>query len=617
MNRSELAALISSTMPQPHSSSAVRACQPSPYPQSHLPVRNPPRQQSSTSRLRHGHTRHTKSEADAAPTQAPAPATPRAQHETGSQPQHARSYSYLPQVKTPQIHHGKKGRKSMAADIEEPDFVKEEREAWSRKSPKDEAEFEPRTKPSSYGRATRSSYPNPEIVLEPPRQSREPPPQPRKQTKQTLPLREFGPAAQDTDIDDRPKTSRGPSSQGQDETQSRRLEDSGDKATTKQAPRRSKFLEGSLTERSHAVASSWYEHDSASEDSSDSDANLRSSRDTRESASFESTERKTLPPTPATTKKKKLFKLKSSIKSSEDSESVEVQAMPKKRGLRKSLSTWNFHNLGDKMRIFGGSTNDLTPKAAKPEKGKQSFVQTPAKDILDERKRKAGEAYAQQFGLKKQKSNSGIANSAHPSQVSVNTKPSSLKRRTASSSSRTPSSSYRNRISSATSAYSFASDNISSDLDNSKRPSREELEKENQQLRNMLRQSSSSQFDPHRSSVHLPLSEAPDQTNIPRLSQENFAQGNKMRLSPGKNMGRRGEDVPPVPKLSREVLGSLENCWSTRGRVDGKGMLPRPVSMILEEEESKDVGEMVDNATSVRMEMSPIKEQWDWPEDVF
>jgi hypothetical protein len=505
----------------------------------------------------------------------------------------------------------------MTAQIEEPDFVREEREAWSRKSPKvmgDSTSSSIRripestlqSQPPSYNRP---SYQNPSIVFQPPRQSSEVPPQPRKQSKQILPLREFAPAPQETNIEERPKTSRGPSSYDEEDVSMRSSEDSVDTAT-RQATRRSKFVEGSLTERSAAVASSWYDHDSISEASIDSDTTPRASKDTRESGSFESNDSKPLPITPVTVKSKKLFKLKSSVKSSEDGE--EQQAMPKKKGLRKSLSTWNFHNLGDKMKIFGSSTNDLTPKAIKPEKDRYTSSKTPARDDLDERKRKAEEEYAQQFGLKKQKSNNGIANLPQQSQASIATKPSSLKRRTASASSRTPSSSYRNRVSSSNTSYSFASDS-SSDLDNSKRPSREELEKENQELRKMSRDRPSTQHDAHRSSVHLPLHQEFAGENIPRLSQENFAQGHKLRLSPGKKMGRRGEDVPPMPRLSREVFGSLENGRNTRSNIDRKGMLPRPVSMILEEEESRET----EAVHSAKLKMSPVREQWEWPEDVF
>lgn len=509
----------------------------------------------------------------------------------------------------------------MVAEIEEPDFVREEREAWSKRSPRIETDIVAQSQPPSYGRATRSSRPNPDIVLQPPRVSREPPPQPRKQSKQSLPLREFGPDSKETDLDERPKTSRGPSSFGEGNVSLRTSEDSEESASIPQETRRSRFVEGSLNERSAAVASSWYDHDSASEDSYGFDATPQASKDTRGSSSFESVESKAMPITPATVKRTKLFKLKGSIKPSGESQAeIEQQGMPKKRGLRKSLSTWSFHNLGDKMKIFSGSTNDPTQKAPKLDKEQHRVSKTPAgdsaKDVLDERKRKAEEAYAQQFGLKKQKSNSGIANATHPSQVSVATKPSSLKRRTPSSSSSALSSNNWNRVTSSSTSHSFASDKGSSDVDDSKRPSRKELEKENQHLRKMLRQSSSMQFDAHRSSVHLPLDEAPSHANIPRLSQENFAQGHKIRISPGKKMGRRGEDVPPVPKLSRQVLGSLENEWKARATTDGKGMIPRPVSMILEEEECKD-GSDIDIANGGKLQVSSVGEQWEWPDDVF
>jgi hypothetical protein len=526
-----------------------------------------------------------------------------------------------PQINTPPADHGvfqRRPRKSMVAEIEEPDFVKEEREAWSKKSPKPEIDTIAPAQPPSYLRATRASYLKSDISLQTPKADKNLIPQPRKQSKQVLPLRDFTRGPQEADIEDRPKTSRGPDSFGEDDISLRSSEDSQANATTQQKTRRSRFLEGSLNERSGAVASSWYDQDALSEDSYDSDATPRASKDTRGSSSFESNESKPLPITPATVKRKKLFKLKSSsIKPSEETEQApEPQEKPKRRGLRKSMSTWNF-NLGDKMKIFGASTNDLTPKAPKPSRDHQKFVKTPAKDsmkdVMDERKRKAEEAYSQQFVLKKQKSNFGIANPLPQADAPVPTKPSSLKRRTPSSSTRTSSASFRNRTPSSNTTQSYLSDLSASESENSKRLSRKELEKENQNLRNMLRQSSITNFDAHRSSVHLPLDEGPSYAANP---QDSFAQGHKLRISPGKRMGRRGEDVPPVPKLSREVLGSLENGWHPRPKIDGKGLLPRPVSMILEMEEECKEGNEVENG-KMHMQMSSVREQWEWPDDVF
>ena len=620
MNRSEFAALISSTMAAPqHSSMADRAHNPTSNPRLH----HSQPQQSYTSNRRRDHTSLTQSEADALPQTLVQSRSSRAQQETISQPQHGRSYSYLPHVKAPQIvvppaQHGRRTRNSMVAEIEEPDFVREEREAWSKKSPRNEVTVDAPRLPS-YGRATRASYPNPDIALQPPRISKELPPQPRKQSLHTLPLREFAPNLQDTDIEERPKTSRGHSSAGNDEKNLRSSENSQKSTATQQETRKSRFLEGSLSERSAAVASSWYDYDSVSEESYSPDTPPRASKDTYGSGSFESTESKPLPATPATVNRKKLFKFKSGVKSSDDSEATIEQALPKKRGLRRSLSTWNFHNLGDKMKIFGGSTNDLTPKATKSSKEQQKLPKTPAgnstKGVFDERKRKAEEVHAQQFGLKKQKSNNGIANITQASEGSVRAKPSSLKNRMPSSS-RTSSGSFRNRVTFSDNPLSSATHQTSSNLDNTKRPSRKDLEKENQHLRKMLRQSSSMQFDAHRSAVHLPLHEAPSYENIPRLSQEDFAQGHKMRILPGKKMGRKGEeDVPPVPKLSREVLGSLENTSNSRAKIDGKGRLPRPVSMILEEEEGKSDSDI--DLGKLKMQVSPVREQWEWPDDVF
>ena len=154
----------------------------------------------------------------------------------------------------------------MVAQFEEPDFVREEREAWNNKSPETEIDIIALSQPPSYGRATRASYLNPDVILQPPRINTDLPPQPRKQSKQTLPLPEFAPILQETEIEGRPKTSRGPSSFGEDEASLRSSEESQAGAPIQQKTRRSRFLEGSLNERSAAVASSWYDHD-ASEDS--------------------------------------------------------------------------------------------------------------------------------------------------------------------------------------------------------------------------------------------------------------------------------------------------------------------------------------------------------------
>ena len=297
------------------------------------------------------------------------------------------------QTRTPRQYRSKDGRFGFGPA--EPDFVAEERAAWTtERSGKKEIEQETTAAhklPDRLGRDIET------LELE----------QGEDHRQQHAPtLRPFGPVAERLDPDDRPKTSRGRSPDTDSLACAFPQEARGDA----QEMRRSKFLEGSMSERSVGVASTWIQHDLKLSESSlregnieDSDATPCASRASRDSGSFfDVSEFRPQPINPSTIRGKLARLVK---RSSEDaSKPPEVERKPRSRGLRKSISTWSFHNIGDKVKFFGASSSDLPGGQESPHKD----VPNAPWAELNERKRKAEEAYAQQFGMKKQKSNNGI-----------------------------------------------------------------------------------------------------------------------------------------------------------------------------------------------------------------
>ena len=488
-----------------------------------------------------------------------------------------------------------------------PDFSAEEREAWSKKSPKPTS-----TSTRSRHDKRASSPPHRQAVqqrqhlLFPPPECLEPVPQPRKHARQPS-LRQFEPLQPEADLD-RPKTSRGLPAQSPERTEpsngtryqgaETKKQENSDARLTSTRP--SKFLEGSMNDRSVGVASSWYHDNTSGSESLDESASSSAGDiDTDSDATTRAT--KPLPPTPApTTTKKSIFRFGGGRNSEDSAHRVEEgpKVAKEHKGLRKSISVWNLHALGEK--IFGGSTNDaasetsvdtITTKRGKAQKDRKTSS-TPNLDILNERKRKAEEAYAQQFGFKKQKSNIGESVASTPSHVPNHKTTLDDKRP------KTPIILRRKREQRTPADYKRPAET----LDSQKRPSRKDLEKENRELRSILKGSQSMTFSRSASLSSI---------DLVAKGQEDFIRGPVVILSPGRKQGRGGEDIPPVPKLpEQKVLAELQN---RSGRMRPEAATKKENPAIFETiEECEEGGEMERSEREIS-----VPGHWEWPEDVF
>jgi hypothetical protein len=208
------------------------------------------------------------------------------------------------------------------------------------------------------------------------------------------------------------------------------------------------------------------------------------------------------------------------------------------------------------------------------------------------------------------------------------------------------------------------------DIDFHKRPSRRELEKENQQLRAMLRQQQEVQVQKTPKPT-LEKNRSASTKQIAPLSEISTVNQDTKTPSKRKASKSKAKDIPPVPSVpDRIALQPLSNARNqprstntnpvttninNNANVKNEGLdlkpstannsnnnptkrivagpaLPRPVSMILEEDE-----EGVENRTpggkqSLAVEditklkqltPSPVRmhaikrEQWEWPDDIF
>lgn len=354
--------------------------------------------------------------------------------------------------------------------------------------------------------------------------------------------------------------------------------------------RRSKFVEGSMNDRSVAVASSWYHDNTSGSDGVDEPrAFLAHNTDTDSDATPRASNQRPPMPAPPTTKKS-MFRFGGGRSSDESARTVEdtPKIATGRKGLRKSISIWNFRE-----KIFGGSGSDAASEtsidtASAKRGGARKEKKTGAVadiDILNERKRKAEEAYAQQFGVKKQKSNMGQSVASTPANKAVvdEKRP------------KTPTLFRRKRDQHSPSDHKRATEA----LDTHKRLSRKELEKENQQLRTLLRESQSMTFL---------RSASLSSVDLVSMGHENFIQEPVVTLSPGKKQGRRGEDIPPVPKLpDLGVLAELQY----RAR-------PFRPEIELDKENQSSFETIEEGAeTGGNQGSVSIQGQWEWPEDVF
>ncbi|KPI36435.1 uncharacterized protein AB675_2978 [Cyphellophora attinorum] len=384
----------------------------------------------------------------------------------------------------------------------------------------------------------------------------------------------------------RPKTSRGrPQTRDVEETKS-----------GKTPVRPSKFLEGSMNTRSVGVSSTWDEHgDRLSLDlaSEDSDATPRAARPSTDSlSSSDLSDFRPQCTTPATIRQR-LSKFASSLKPVAEAEKTDVtdHKTPKRKGLRKSISTWSMH------KLFGASGSDADSSDS---------AKVQQLDALNERKRKAEEAYEQQFGTKKQKSNGG--GTVHDPHATIRGPQRTLKKKRSTSQTSTITPATKRRRGPATSTALPADPvEISEEdrtTDHRKRPSRRELEKENHQLRALLREQQAQsranlQVAASRSMYHLPLED------------KNPGQHRQAPATRKSTRSHMMADIPPVPPLPGR--GALTNKTNTNTNVYSPpadtGTMKRIRAM-----PSPGRSQQEDTENNVP---AGSRNSWNWPDDVF
>lgn len=468
----------------------------------------------------------------------------------------------------------KRSRSAQPASEDTPNFLAEEREAWGRRSPEAPQLQVPFTEAGTIcpSRPKFQLFPSPPP---PPRNPARPMLQPRKQSRARAraPLQIFAPSNTTSDVNERPKTARGPrklemleeeneedsTAEDTEEEHKPDMDEDNNHVTrlstsTKPTSRASKFIEGSMNERSSGIASSWFR-----EALSDSD--------------------KPLPPTPAV--KHVTFSctpVRETLDETRESVS-ELPTTPKRkerRGLRRSISNFNFQALSGKIKLFSGSGHEAAPVEQVEKKRLAQKSDATDLNILNERKRKADEAYAAQFGSKKQRF------SAPPSSISTNGQ--SLQGQ------------IRNMDQTSdlrTSTTTFHStSNANPDL--RKKKSRRELERENAELRARL----------------------DAQQNLRDLQQQRHT---------------TEVDVPPVPKVpGRDVLKVLENLqpnsdfseagslgekrnWgAVRSHGDGEGLNDAGGPKVAPSLLAMGYARSPNANTSAK-----ARKSFEWPEDVF
>jgi type II secretory pathway pseudopilin PulG len=373
--------------------------------------------------------------------------------------------------------------------------------------------------------------------------------------------------------------------------------------------------------------------------------------------------------TPATLKQR-LVKFGTAFKHSNNNSNTEnigkaeadTQNARKKKGLRKSMSMWN---IGGKKKSLNDSSHESMPKAVLP--SKLSVTPIPKQDIevLDGRKRKAEELYAQQFGMKKRKSVAGLHNSATEDEAEE--MPSPKRHQPESQRGRRKSLPSSRQVGRSSSTTMNASDipASQSDAESHKRPSRRELEKENQQLRELLRQQQQRQAQRQTSAHHGKESSSPAGGRplpVPPEKSKPAADENCKPSVKKQTQTAQSNDIPPVPPVpsipERAALRTLatgsspsnsvanviaNNNASTKTNTNqatdtaspkrivvGAGF-PRPISMILEVDEEEGMEGKISSRSRIADEIQKLKEpspsplrmngtkreQWEWPEDVF
>ncbi|RVX66224.1 hypothetical protein B0A52_10151 [Exophiala mesophila] len=515
-------------------------------------------------------------------------------------------------------------------DITVPTFITEEREAWSRTSP--------------FARRTRSLRASDDVfLLEPP--SRESPSiQPSKHLRE---LRQFAPLSNSPDFSDRPRTSRG------DDPGFGSFASHNDPSLLLDLKSQaSRFAEGSMNNRSAGVASTWLQNGTAFTSSEEDTDHEFTPKQSPQRSSLDINEFKPDPVTPATLKQR-LARFGSAFKPHHNQPSTNAasgsapEEHKKRRGLRKSLSMWSLSTKGGKVKSVDDSATKKHPSAVLD------------LHVLDERKRRAEEAYAQQFSSKRRKSPSGLPELVSDQEyLDIPNIPASTRHR--SSSSRPA-----RRVSASSSSMASADHDQSesqSDIDLRKRPSRRELEKENQQLRALLREQASTPRELPKPPVSQPqpVDSTPVETCSDSVNNTSRDTTNLKKTPKKKVSNASSKDPPPVPPVPERVaLKPLTNArnqtrqLSTSTSISNvnanassttandpsvnivKRYAPsvgqsRPVSTILEEDESNSENRtplklMTSDDFSKMKQLTPTpirlsgvrRESWEWPDDVF
>lgn len=349
-------------------------------------------------------------------------------------------------------------------------------------------------------------------------------------------------------------------------------------------PRRSKFVEGTMNNRSMGVASTWY---GISEKVGSAGGLSASPSKGTIQDQFKD---KPLPavPGPKSTKRRGRFKFGTQKEDGSNEESTSH-----KKNLRNNVSMFHFKLFNSDSKDSKSDSvkygNQATPKAsktAKISKRKAASEVNAEVNLLNERKRKAEEAYAEQFGFKKRSKNhrEDTANKPPltPSAVNATTATTPLTTlRPRKDRLRAPSPGTQPKLKSSTSSRSLRTAPTSL----RKRPSRKDLEEENAELRALLAR------ERERNSS-IAVNSDPLKDREVKVTMD----GRTMNFS-------SLENIPPVPRLpGKGTLQLLEGNHS-RLRPKAEGLFEN--------------NDYVEHERRSGEKAIGVKQSFEWPEDVF
>lgn len=349
-------------------------------------------------------------------------------------------------------------------------------------------------------------------------------------------------------------------------------------------PRRSRFIEGTMNGRSMGVASSWYNDVEITGYASGLDASPLKRASLQQHLCDTN---KPLPavPSPKSSKRRGMFRFGGHKEGGNSEENP-----GRKKALRSSKSIFNFRLFNTDAKESkadpADTSNVATPKASKAAKiSKKKGLSGPDTDtnLLNERKRKAEEAYAEQFGFKKR--------SKHHTEDTANKPP--LTPPTANATTvTTPLTAFRPRRDRPVGLSLEVQPNLKSSVSSRalqqahsslrKRPSRKDLEAENAELRALLARER-------------------ERNHTVAINGDPFKDHDARNSLDEKATSFGGlENIPPVPRLPGK--GALQ-------LLEGNHLPARP-KVVGNHEHASAAGKPGSKAIGV-------KEPFEWPEDVF